>query len=229
MSHHHPANYVTAIKEHDYEPTPGLPAPLPDGETILWQGGPDWRSFARRAMRLRWVSGYFAVLVVWGIAGGLSDGTAPGAIAMSSLRLMALGTIACGILTAYAWLVARTTVYTVTTRRVVMRFGIALPLTIQIAFSMIEAAAVRDFGDSTGDIALTLRPGQRVAYLVAWPHARPWKLKKAEPSLRGIPDVARVAQILGRALAASASMAPKTVAVQRKQRGGQGSAVPAAA
>jgi hypothetical protein len=226
---HHPAPHVTAIKEHDYEPTPGLPAPLPEGETILWQGAPDWRSFARRAMRLRWVSFYFAALVVWTIVGGISDGTGLGGIAVSALRLVALGTIACGILTAYAWLVARSTIYTVTTRRVVMRSGIALPLTIQIAFAMIDGAAVRDFGDGTGDVSLTLRPGQRVAYLVAWPHTRPWKFANAEPCFRGIPDVARVAQVLGRALAASASMAPKTVSVQRKERAGQGSPVPAAA
>ena len=61
------------MNEHDYEPIPGLPAPLPEGETILWQGAPRWESFARRAMRVRLVAGYFVALAVWGIAGRLSS------------------------------------------------------------------------------------------------------------------------------------------------------------
>jgi hypothetical protein len=40
-----------------------------------------------------------------------------------------------------------------------------------------------------------------------WPHARPWRMARTEPMLRGIPDVSRVSQILARALAASAGVA----------------------
>jgi hypothetical protein len=32
-----------------FEPVPGLPAPLPKGERILWQGSPRWQSLARTA------------------------------------------------------------------------------------------------------------------------------------------------------------------------------------
>ena len=71
-----------------------------------------------------------------------------------------------------------------------MRIGIALPITIQMAFPMLDAAGLTTAADGTGDIALTLRPGQRIAYLLLWPHARPWKLMRAEPTLRGIADAA---------------------------------------
>lgn len=190
------------MNEHDYEPIPGLPARLPKGETILWQGAPDWRVLARRAMRVRVFGVYFVLLIAWGISGGVSAAAPASEIALSALRLAGLGVVAVALLTLLAWLSARTTMYTITSRRVVMRIGIALPITIQMAYPMIDAAGVHLWSDGAGDIALTLRSRQRIAYLLLWPHARPWKFAKAQPTLRSIPDAAAVAQILGRALAA---------------------------
>ncbi len=200
----------TPVFGHDYEPTRGLPAPLPDGETILWQGAPNWQTLARRAMKLRIVSVYFVALVAWGISGGISEGYTPLEIVEAALRLSGLGAAAIGLLAAFAWLSARSTVYTITSRRVVVRFGIALPITMQIAFPMINSAGLHLWPRGEGDIALSVRSagqsrGQKVSYLICWPHVRPWKLKRVEPMLRCIPDAAAVAQILGRALAASAS------------------------
>ncbi len=217
------------MNQHDYEPVPGLPAPLPRGETILWQGSPDWETLARRALRIRVVGVYFAFLITWGISGGISAGTPAMQMAISAVRLAALGIAAMALVTLFAWLIARSTIYTVTTRRVVMRFGIALPITIQIAFSMINSAGLHVWPGGAGDIALALRPGQRIAYLVLFPHARPWKLTKAQPTLRGVPDAVRVAQILGRALAASAAQPAKAVSVPAGAVADSSVKVPAAA
>jgi hypothetical protein len=217
------------MNEYDYEPIPGLPAKLPPGETILWQGSPNWEVLARRALRVRIVGVYFVALVAWGISGHISAGTPPMETAVSALRLAALGVAALALLTLFAWLVARTTIYTITTRRVVIRFGIALPITIQIAFPMIDAAGLRVWSDGAGEIALALRPGQRIAYLVMWPHTRPWKLTKAEPTLRSVPNAADVAQILGRALAASASQPAKSVSINAGAATDSGAQVPVAA
>jgi hypothetical protein len=93
---------------------------------------------------------------------------------------------------------------------------------------MIEAAGLSTSPDGSGDIALALRPDRKIAYLVLWPHARPWKLAKAEPALRGIADAAAVARVLGRALAASSSQPVRAVSVATSSRAG-GSHVPAAA
>ena len=112
------------LKEHEFEPIRGLPAPLPAGEAILWQGAPDWGTLNRRAMRLRWVSVYFLGLVLWGISGGVSAGDPALQITLSALRLIGLGAVAVAVLALFAYLVARTTIYTVTNRRVVIRFGI---------------------------------------------------------------------------------------------------------
>jgi hypothetical protein len=217
------------MNEHDYEPIPGLPASLPDGETILWQGAPHLETFARRAMRVRVVAGYFVALSVWGIAGRLSSGMPAHGVALSTLRLGALAVAAIALLALFAWLVARTTLYTITSRRVVIRFGIALPITVQIPFGMIGAAGVHIWSDGTGDVALRLLPGQRIAYLVLWPHTRPWKLTKAQPTLRGIADAREVSTILGRALAASASQAATAVSIPVAAVTGPGAHVPVAA
>lgn len=220
---------ITKVKEHDYEPIKGLPAPLPQGESILWQGAPDWRTLARRVMRVRTFAAYFAVLIAWSVASGTSDGMPPWDIALSVLRFGGLAIFALALLTGYAWLLARTTVYTITTRRVVMRFGIALPITIQIAFPMMDAAGLTTWPDGAGDIALTLRPGQRIAYLLLWPHARPWKFGRAEPTLRGIADAVAVAHILSRALTAAASQPAKAVSIPAAAVAGRDAHLPAAA
>ena len=106
----------------------------------------------------------------------------------------------------YAWLTSRCTLYTITDRRLVMRVGIALPMTFNLPFSSIESAGLKCWADGNGSIVLTLAPGERLAYLVLWPHARPWRMARTEPMLRCIPDAARVAQTLARALAAAAEM-----------------------
>lgn len=189
------------MMEHDNEPIRGLPGHLPNGESILWQGEPDWRAFAAGAFHTHAVAVYFGLLAVWGVIGRIADGATLGAAAAGSVPLLACGAAAVAILTLLAWLVGRTTVYTITSRRVVMRFGIALPITINVPFKIVDAAALEPRSRGTGNIALALRGDDRVSYLVLWPHARPWRAARAEPMLRFIPDAARVADILARAAA----------------------------
>lgn len=217
------------MNEHDYEPIPGLPAPLPANETILWQGAPQWTTLARRAMRVRLVAAYFALLVIWGIAARLAGGQPLAEVAISMARLVGLAAAAVALLDLFAWLVARTTLYTITSRRVVMRFGIALPITIQIPFAKMQAAGLCAWPDGSGDIAISLLPGERIAYLVLCPHARPWTFGHAQPALRSIPDAAEVARLLGRALAASASQPARAVTAPTPAETGDHAPVPAAA
>ena len=40
----------------------GLPGPLPDGETLLWRGAPDWRVLARDTLHVRAMAVYFALI-----------------------------------------------------------------------------------------------------------------------------------------------------------------------
>src|ERR1700753_3000513 len=60
--------------EFDFEPVPGLPAELPPGEKLLWQGSPTWSATASRVLHIRAVSVYFVViLLVRLVAGRFSD------------------------------------------------------------------------------------------------------------------------------------------------------------
>jgi len=194
------------VREHEYEPIRGLPEVLPPGEAILWQGAPDREVMARRALHIRTLGIYFALLsVTRGVATAM-DGVPAASAAIDALWLAAPAAVTIAILYLFAVLWARTTVYTVTNRRLVMRIGVALSMTLNIPFNRIEAAAVKVNPDGSGDLSLRLAADNNIAYALLWPHARPWHLSKAEPTLRAILNVEHVAQTLARALAASAAM-----------------------
>lgn len=203
-----------AVNEYDQEPIPGLPEVPPAGERILWQGAPGWRGLARRAFHVRKVAIYFAVIFVWFLASKLLGGQslAQGLVLGSWLVVLAL--VAMGLLLLLAWVNSRATLYTLTNRRVVMRFGVAVSMTINIPYSQIGSAGLRRYEDGTGDITLSLIGRPRVSYLVLWPHVRPWRFGQVEPMLRVVPDAARVADILSGALQAlttpGAEIAPVT-------------------
>ena len=195
-------------------PPVGLPENLPRGERLLWQGAPEWRALALRVFHLRGLAVYFAILLAWTVWHGLRSDADIVSVFVSTLRFAGLALVPFLLVGAYAWGINRATTYTITDRRVVIRLGLALPMTINLPFNRIDNAAFRPARDGTGDIALQLAAGNKLAYLVLWPHARPWRLAKAEPMLRAIPDAERVAQLLARALAASADMAVPTSGLQ---------------
>jgi hypothetical protein len=183
----------------------GLPGQLPAGEELLWQGAPDWRMLARRALHVHQIAGYFAVLLTWAIGSAIWQHGVTDQALVSTLMLVPLALVAVGLLAFFAWLVARTTTYTITNRRVVLHIGVALPMAVNIPFSQINAASVTSGADGVGDIALSLGSDTRLAYLIMWPHVRPWRLTRPEPALRGLPDAAGIARVLARALAAAAA------------------------
>lgn len=191
----------------------GLPGPLPQGERILWQGKPQWRAVARRVLHVPALAMYFGVLLAYSAAHSWGEGTPPGDVALTTLKFTGLALVPLALLTLYAWGTARSTTYTLTNRRIAIKMGIALPMTMNLPFARIDGAAFHPAKDGTGDVALQLGKGDRLAYLILWPHARPWRLAKAEPMLRAIPHAERVAQLLARALAASAEM-PAAVRLQ---------------
>jgi hypothetical protein len=178
----------------------GLPGPLPPGESLLWQGAPDWWSLARHAFHIRGLGLYFAaVLLARGIAAA-GSGASPVEAAVAVLWLAPVALAGLGLVLLFAWLIERTTVYTLTSRRLVLHIGIALPVTFNLPFKRIGGAAVRRYADGTGDIPLLLTGSDRIAYLHLWPHARPWRVKRPEPMLRAVPDADRVAELLADAI-----------------------------
>ncbi|MBK1624334.1 photosynthetic complex putative assembly protein PuhB [Afifella marina] len=192
------------MNEYESEPIRGLPQRLPKGERILWQGEPRWASLARRLFHLPTLVVYFAVLLALRAILALSAGGTVKDAILSATWLLPVAALAVVILTVYGWLIARTSVYTITEKRLVIRSGVVLPMTLNIPFVAVESAALRLYGQGIGDIPLVLSPNHRVAYYALWPHARPWKIKQPEPMLRSVADAERVAEILAGALAATA-------------------------
>lgn len=184
----------------------GLPERLPDGERLLWQGAPDWRMLARQVFRIRGLALYFAVAVAYYFVSTTLNGTPSTDAAFSTARLAGVALVPIAFLAGYSWLVSRSTVYTITNQRVVIQLGLALPMTINLPFGKIETAAIKPRANGFGDISLLLNSKDKLAYMVLWPHARPWRMARPEPMFRAIPDVGSVAQVLARALAASADM-----------------------
>lgn len=206
--------------EHEFEAELGLPEPLPADERLLWQGSPDWRVMAREALHTRMLSVYFAVLLAWRGATVLSNGGGWLDAALAVLWLLPLAVMAIAVLSLMAWLIARTSVYTLTDKRVVMRIGVVLTITFNLPHSQIESAGLRTNADGSGDVTLLLNDADRIAYVHLWPHARPWHLKRSQPMLRALPQARAVATILSAALAESAGVAPtalRAVVVPPKQ------------
>lgn len=195
---------MSAVGEYEIEPVRGLPEMLPKGEEVLWQGSPDWQSLARRAFHTRVLAIYFALLVTWRLAIAWSESETLAQALPSIAMLVGLAALALGVLTLLAWLNARTTVYTITNRRVVMRFGVALTMAVNLPFEAIQSAGLRSHADGTGDIPLNVDDADRVGYLLMWPHVRPWKFGSAcEPMLRSVPEVQEVSRIFAGALDSS--------------------------
>jgi hypothetical protein len=197
--------------EHDSEPVPGLPAALPPGEQVLWQGAPGLGGLGRRALHLRWLSAYFVLLALWRGGSLAADGAGGLEVAQGVAFILLLGAVPVGLMLLYGWAVARSTLYTITTRRVVVRTGVALPMTVNIPFALIGSAAVAMHADGTGDIALQVTPPHRVSWVALWPHTRSWHVTKPQPTLRAVAQPEQVAQTLGRALAAASSMPVRPV------------------
>ena len=178
----------------------GLPGELPEGEEILWQGAPDWRVLLRRVFRGRFVVAWFAF---FGVVLFLSKyGVVPmGEAVASGFAVLPALLMALAVLAMLAWATATTTAYTITNKRVVLRFGIALSMTINVPFALIGRAALRQHPNGSGDIPLDVTGDETFSYIMLWPHVRPGEFKRPQPMLRGLKDASAVAGILASAMA----------------------------
>lgn len=197
MSQHH--------DDFEIEPVEGLPETPPEGERILWQGRPDWWALSVESLSLKWVAGYFVLLMMWrfvSVMDLLPLGHAIGATVPFAL----LGLVTCGLLMLTAWVQARATMYTVTDARVVMRIGAALTLTLNLPYTQVSNAMLDLRKRGTGTIALETMGETRLSYLVCWPHVRPWHMRRTQPALRCIPQAEKVAGLIAEAAEARVSI-----------------------
>jgi hypothetical protein len=178
---------------------------LPKGERLIWQGAPSARALAVRVFHMRLVIIYFALLFAARVAiGGFEHQPWFESVAVAS-RLAVPLVIVLALLGGLSVLYSRTTRYSVTNRRVLLQFGAVLPITLNVPFRQIASAAVKEYADGSGDLPLAVIGEQRLAFLLLWPHVRPWRLTRVEPMLRCVPDARHVANLLANALTTAES------------------------
>ena len=172
----------------------GLPELLPRGEFVRWQGAPGWKDLALHGFHVRKLAVYFAILLVARVVVQVNAGT-PLADTLGSTALLAsLAGAALGFIAFYAWLASRAARYTLTNRRLVIRCGATLPMTINLPFDAVASADLRMRGNGHGDLPFTLTENCRPYWVILWPHVKPWSLKRVRPMLRSVPDARAVGE-----------------------------------
>jgi putative photosynthetic complex assembly protein len=196
--------------EHDYEPVPGLPQELPRDERILWQGRPTASGLAKGTFHVRAVAVYFLILLAFSMVSRIAEGGLAIWAAMSdSLGLMILAAVALGLLAGYARLVAKTSLISITTKRIIVRTGIAVPVTINLPFSRVDSVDLRVRQDGNGDISVLMERGSRASYALLWPFVRPFRVLRVQPVLRGVDGAEATARLLADALVAYTDAGPE--------------------
>ncbi|HEY0328192.1 MAG TPA: photosynthetic complex putative assembly protein PuhB [Rhodopseudomonas sp.] len=178
-----------------------LPSSLAEGERVIWQGKPSFKGLAVRSFHIREAGIYVGLFLAWKLWSYWANGMAASDAVGSAVVLLVpcLGGIA--LLALLAWLFRRATTYTITSKRVLVQFGVALPMSMNIPLSKIANVDLKTHRDGTGDIPLQLADTKRVSYLLLWPHIRPWRTRAPEPMLNSVPEAAQVAAKLAEALA----------------------------
>jgi hypothetical protein len=181
------------MTEYEDEPVEGLPDYLPEGETMVWQGRPTVAAMGRRIFFIPHLALYFGLLIAGHTVYRLMEGVS---------GVQVLGTfvwqagLAATVLVLLAWLArsyAASVVYTLTSERLVIRSGVALPMMVNIPIEQITAADMRVYRDGTGDIVLTPVADRKLHWILLWPNVSAWYTRPISPLLRGLADPHRAA------------------------------------
>lgn len=179
----------------------GVSEPLPPGERVLWEGAPDAQALARHLFFVRPLTAYMALMVLWWVGVNRAQvGTNTFWMTLGMQLLLSAGLVFGA--RAFARAIANGTTYAITDKRIVMKFGVVFPLTINLPLHYVQGASARQFPDRTGQIAVQLDTKQKLAWIVLFPHVKPWTLNNPEPLLRGLTDPVKVGEILREAVLA---------------------------
>lgn len=175
------------------EPIRGFPVFLPDDETIVWQGSASWRALAIEAFHIRAIAIYFVAAVICRFAIAVFSGTQAMEAVTLGVKVGLFGILSIAILLILAYVTARQSIFSITTKRVVIRHGVAIRKHINVPFDGIAGVSVKRYGRGSGDIALSTIEKAKIPYLHLWPFARPLRVNNPVPLLRcltGVDDVA---------------------------------------
>ena len=155
-----------------FEPIRGLPERPPEGEVILWQGEPNWLRLTVDSLNLWWVLAYFIFLFVWRFI-SVSDLMPIDQALLVSFPFLALALIVALLLLLIGFIQAKATVYTITNKRIVMRIGAALTLTLNLPFTEIENAAIASSSKNFGSIAIDTKNDAKFSFCLLYTSPSP--------------------------------------------------------
>ena len=181
------------MTEYEDEPVEGLPDYLPEGETMVWQGRPTVAAMGRRIFFIPHLALYFGLLIAGHSVYRLMEGVS-GVQVMGTFFWQA--GLATTVLVLLAWLArsyAASVMYTLTSERLVIRSGVALPMMVNIPIEQITAADMRVYRDGTGDIVLTPVADRKLHWVLLWPNVSAWYSRPIRPLLRGLAEPHRAA------------------------------------
>ena len=169
---------------------------LPNGEQLIWQGHPERRALATRAMYLKYIAFYLVVLIAARTGYLIMDdepvATWSGMLAWQVLASAFVMLLIVGLATVYS----RTTRYSLTNERLIIKTGAAITIHINLPLQQITAADLREYSDGTGDITLQVSRAEKLYWLLLWPNVRSWWIRPLRPVLRGLRDAQAVAHLL---------------------------------
>ena len=180
------------MMEYEGEPIEGLPEVLPEGETLIWQGRPTVGAMLKRVFFVPQLAVYFGLLI-----GGHTIYRLTESVSMAQVlgTLVWQSGLAATVLLLLVWLArayAKSILYTLTSARLVIRSGVALPMMVNVPIEQIIAADLRVHRDGTGDILLRASADRQLYWVLLWPNVSAWYSRPVRPCLRGLsqPDLA---------------------------------------
>ena len=136
---------------------------------------------------------YFGLLIAGHTVYRLMEGVSAAQV-MGTLAWQA--GLAATVLVLLTWLArayAKSILYTLTSERLVIRSGVALPMMANIPIEQITAADMRVYRDGTGDILLKPVADRKLYWVLLWPNVSAWYSRPVRPLLRGLEDPQRAA------------------------------------
>ncbi|MEN1729216.1 MAG: photosynthetic complex putative assembly protein PuhB [Pseudomonadota bacterium] len=202
-----------------------LPEALPPGEHVLYQCSPgSWQALSRRVFFMNKIAIYMTIILAWvGVNAYLDQGSA---LAIASAVATTIPAAAAVFLLVF-WLgrfYAKTTVYTVTNKRVVIETGLSYTTITNLPFSRIERVDMKAFKDGSADLEIHMA-GDRMLYSMLWPSTHQWRWKRPVPMLRAIEDPQQLAGILAHELSNSVVASPAPSEFESENHGQQSAAV----
>ena len=176
------------MMEYEGEPIEGLPEVLPEGESLIWQGRPTVGAMLKRVFFVPQLAAYFGLLIGGHTIYRLTE-SVPVAQVLGTLVWQS--GLAATVLLLLIWLArayAKSILYTLTTSRLVIRSGVALPMMVNIPIEQIISADLRVHRDGTGDIVLSASADRQLYWVLLWPNVSAWYSRPVRPSLRGLSD-----------------------------------------